>query len=421
MKKKKQHRQQNEDHAQKSPSKPSRRKRIARSGLESNKPTEKDDEDGVKTEKHWKTEGSDEPLAAVVEHGIMDLLETWNHHPHMGANFDLPSPPDGLATVCMPLDTVVHTDTFMDAIPTRYGEYGHDDGDFELFTSSASESPLSTSESSGPGSESTSPTFTQPPSSPATAQSDINMTYLDHNNSPCNCLGIIVTMLEGLDELVPSGSMSIPIFTISHSTVDDILASLKTQISHAAKVLRCTICYSRREHISLLTRACEMLVGLAGGIVLSYQTQQHQAQSLNISLTAAVSPPPTPAASPTDFCVAAPTNVNPADISLDSSHSGANTSSSSPDSGNDMFLARYHTDPSEWEYLLPGRIGFQLNAMTGLLGSVRKCATGNISMAQMTRLHSAEAMVCGLARQLASPMGTTATVNMGDTRESRVA
>ena len=128
-----------------------------------------------------------------------------------------------LSTATMELDTEFHTNTFTDAcdittsIPSSYGEFRHDDADFGLFTSSTTESPLS---------ESTSPIFTNPPSSPATTQADINPTYLSHS---CSCLGIIVTMLEELDELTPPGPTSTPILTISYSTIDDILASLKTQ------------------------------------------------------------------------------------------------------------------------------------------------------------------------------------------------
>lgn len=373
--------------APKPKSKPTRRKRVAPSGLESNTPIKEDNEDGNKA--HQQTnESSGEPDESKVDDGSSDLLGTWNHS-HMDPNFELPPSPDGLADISMSMDAEFHTTVFIDTghintpIPTDYDLYGHGDDDFDLFTSSTTESPLSTSESFASPSELTNQILTDLP-------------------SPCTCLGIIVIMLEELDELeqVPSTSMSVPILKISYSTIDDILASLKTQISHAAMILRCTVCYSRRENISLLIRACEMLARLAGRIVLSYQTQQHRVHTISNTFAAVYSPPLTPAASPTEFTT--PTNVNPANIGLDGS--GANSSSSRPDSSNAMFFGRYKTDPSEWECLLRVLIGFQLNSLTGLLSSVRKCATGNISMSQMARLRSAETMVGGLVGQLESPV-----------------
>ncbi|KAK0637696.1 putative transcriptional regulatory protein [Lasiodiplodia hormozganensis] len=90
----------------------------------------------------------------------------------------------------------------------------------------------------------------------------------------CGCLATLVELLEELD-------------TPARPTLDLALASHKLFLKRALRVLNCSSCHSRSEHLVLLTRVCDKLVRLCERIVHSYL----QADS---AMTSSSSSPSTP-------------------------------------------------------------------------------------------------------------------------------
>ncbi|KAF4536462.1 C6 zinc finger domain containing protein [Lasiodiplodia theobromae] len=153
----------------------------------------------------------------------------------------------------------------------------------------------------------------------------------------CGCLATLVELLEELD-------------TPARPTLDAALASHKLFLKRALRVLHCSSCHSRSEHLVLLTRVCDKLVRLCERIVLSYL----QADSSSMTLTS--SSPPTP-----DYFPYPPTES--------------------------LFLGCYETDASEWGSLVCVILSLQLRSLGSLLAGVRRSA----SLAQQPRLQQAEA------------------------------
>lgn len=152
----------------------------------------------------------------------------------------------------------------------------------------------------------------------------------------CGCLATLVELLEELD-------------TPARPALDVALASHKLFLKRALRVLHCSSCHSRSEHLVLLTRVCNKLVRLCERIVLSYLQADSSMTSSSSSLSIA------------DHFSCPPTES--------------------------LFLGCYETDSSEWDSLVCVILSLQLRSLGNLLAGVRRSA----SLAQHPRLQEAEA------------------------------
>ncbi|KAK4210340.1 hypothetical protein QBC37DRAFT_35698 [Rhypophila decipiens] len=414
-----------------------------------------------------KTEQSEQDMDRDMQsppvYRVADVLSTWSHGRDPVLDVHMPPSPayDGL-----PDNMVMVTGISSYHDPNQDGSV--DDGSFAFFTS---ESPLPTpSESSpsswAPSSEATSPMFTDSPASPQSDTTGLRMPFTvetdDQNINRCNCLSVISSMLEELDDLVyplihtitkpevlalpcPSGSPNLD--SAPTPTVDQMLGSLKTQMANANNVVQCSVCQNRGEHISLLIRACETMVRFAERIVLAYLGKRTQETTFGSARTGMLvpdsTPPPTPAASPSDgitmlHSVASDSHacgtasglgsINPAILetcypsSRPDPTTGANFTKDNLSgfiniqthhlSNGDMFFGGYKTDPSEYEALMNLLIGLQLKGLVVLLASLLRQhpqgASTSVSLTtkQIARLHAAEGVVRGLIVRLeGTPQG----------------
>ncbi|KAM7193222.1 hypothetical protein V8F33_007922 [Rhypophila sp. PSN 637] len=427
--------------------------------------------DGV-YEPMTKTEQSeqdmDRDILSPPVYRVADVLSTWSHDRDLVSDLHMPpSPaydglPDNMAMDAKFPGSLTGISSFHG--PNQDGSV--DDGSFAFFTS---ESPLPTpSESSpsswAPSSEATSPMFTDSPMSPPSDNTGLRMPFTveknDQNITSCNCLSVISSMLEELDDLVyplihtitkpevlalPSGSPTLD--SAPNPTVDQMLGSLKTQMANANNVVQCSVCQNRGEHISLLIRACETMVRFAERIVLAYLGKRTQETAFGSTRTAMLvpdsTPPPTPAASPSDgismlhsaasdshACGTASGlgSINPAilETSYPSSRPDPTTGAKFTKenltgfiniqthnlSNGDMFFGGYKTDPSEYEALMNLLIGLQLKGLAVLLGSLLRqhpqdpSTSISLTAKQVARLHAAEGVVGGLIVRLeGTPQG----------------
>ncbi|EOD47381.1 putative c6 zinc finger domain protein [Neofusicoccum parvum UCRNP2] len=176
-------------------------------------------------------------------------------------------------------------------------------------------------------------------------------------SKPCGCLATVVELLEELDAL-------------ARPTLDVALASHKLFLNRALRVLNCSGCRARSEHMVLLTRVCDKLVRLAERIVLSY-----------LQLDAAA---PTPRSSLTSTSSSACSLSQPPSPSFPCPPAES------------LFLGCYETDPSEWDSLVRVILSLQLRSLGTLLAGVRRSA----SSPQQPRLQVAETKVRLLADEL---------------------
>ncbi len=161
----------------------------------------------------------------------------------------------------------------------------------------------------------------------------------------CNCLGVIVTLLEDLE--------SLPLSQIAYAALDTALASHKLCLSQVDQVVRCENCVARSELMALLTHVCEQLTRLCERLVAVFL----HAGSL-ASPPSGLASLPTPAESVSDSGLSQQLSSSTRKI-LDSAtlpfHCGS-----------------YNAAPSEWKCVIRLLISLQVRALFAVLGRLRE-------------------------------------------------
>jgi len=162
----------------------------------------------------------------------------------------------------------------------------------------------------------------------------------------CNCLSVIVTLLEDLESLLLS--------QIAYTALDTALASHKMCLSQVDQVVRCENCVARSELIALLTHVCDKLTRLCERLVAVFLHAEPLTSPASSSGLASL---PTPAESVSNTSLS----------QLSSSTRKMLDSATLP-----FHCGSYNAAPSEWKCVIRLLISLQVRALFAVLGRLRE-------------------------------------------------